>query len=117
MESLEIQQSGAEKIYTDVLSDGRNSCYKARDAFYTCVETETAKGKKSIEVGSVGLLYPTDCQKARAEFVKQCRSTWVKHFDRQHCAKKKMQRLLEDENGTRRGPISMAQSSSSNSKP
>ncbi|KAL9260120.1 hypothetical protein AKJ16_DCAP04465 [Drosera capensis] len=87
-----------DKIYPDVLLAARNSCYKARDTFYECLE---GSRNKQTEVASVGLLYPVDCKKARDYFEKSCRSTWVKHFDRQYCAKKRVQRLLED-NSSRR---------------
>ncbi|KAF3643439.1 putative transcription factor bHLH66-like [Capsicum annuum] len=83
-----------DKIHTDVLSQARTSCYKARDAFYSCMEKESSK--KPTEIATVGLLYPVECKKTREEYVKQCRPTWVKHFDRQYCAKKRVQRLLDD---------------------
>ncbi|PIA24666.1 hypothetical protein AQUCO_140000002v1 [Aquilegia coerulea] len=93
-----------EKVFFDVLHKARQDCYMARDAFYTCFEKEIKK--TPVEIASVGLLYPTDCKKTRAEYVKQCRTTWVKQFDRQYCAKKKGQRHLED-NECRRGPITI----------
>ncbi|KAJ6803390.1 uncharacterized protein M6B38_108250 [Iris pallida] len=40
----------------DVLANGRAACYKARDAFYACLEKEA--NKKPTELGNVGLLYP-----------------------------------------------------------
>ncbi|XP_015059808.1 uncharacterized protein LOC107005679 isoform X1 [Solanum pennellii] len=91
-----------EKIHTDVLSQARISCYKARDAFYSCLEKES--NKKPTEIATVGLLYPVECKKTREEYVKQCRPTWVKHFDRQYCGKKRVQRLLDD-NDSRRGAL------------
>nr|GLL20306.1 uncharacterized protein LOC109191807 isoform X1 [Ipomoea trifida] len=96
----------SDKIQTDVLSAARLSCYKARDAFYSCLEKESRK--KATEIATVGLLYPVECKKSREEFVKQCRPTWVKHFDRQYCAKKRVQRLLDD-NESRRGPLLLPQ--------
>ncbi|KAL6596274.1 hypothetical protein ACP70R_000948 [Stipagrostis hirtigluma subsp. patula] len=93
-------------VMPDVLAKGREACYKARDAFYACVDKHA--DKKPTEIATMGLLYPADCKKARANFVSSCRPTWVKHFDRQYCAKKRVQRLLDsDEN--RRGPISLPQ--------
>ncbi|OIT03021.1 PREDICTED: uncharacterized protein LOC109225199 [Nicotiana attenuata] len=89
-----------DKIHSDVLSQARISCYKARDAFYSCLEKESSK--KPTEIATVGLLYPVECKKTREEYVKQCRPTWVKHFDRQYCAKNRVQRLLDD-NDSRRG--------------
>ncbi|KAH0774402.1 hypothetical protein KY290_011539 [Solanum tuberosum] len=89
-----------DKIHTDVLSQARISCYKARDAFYSCLEKES--NKELTEIATVGLLYPVECKKTREEYVKQCRPTWVKHFDRQYCGKKRVQRLLDD-NDSRRG--------------
>ncbi|CAD6245232.1 unnamed protein product [Miscanthus lutarioriparius] len=56
----------------------------------------------------MGLLYPADCKKSRDNFVSNCRPTWVKHFDRQYCAKKRVQRLLDGDED-RRGPISLPQ--------
>ncbi|XP_058206974.1 uncharacterized protein LOC131320321 [Rhododendron vialii] len=93
-----------EKVYTDVLSEARQACYKARDEFYACLERES--NKKPTEIATVGLLYPVECKKCRDKFVNQCRSTWVKHFDRQYASKKK--RLLDD-NESRRGPLSLPQ--------
>ncbi|XP_059637775.1 uncharacterized protein LOC132279754 isoform X2 [Cornus florida] len=86
-------------VHADVLSKARQSCYKARDAFYACLEKES--NKKPTEIASVGLLYPVECKKPRDQYVKQCRPTWVKHFDRQYCAKKRVQRLLDDNEGRR----------------
>ncbi|CAI9098859.1 OLC1v1035585C1 [Oldenlandia corymbosa var. corymbosa] len=93
-------------VRTDVLAQARLSCYKARDAFYTCLEKNA--GKKPTEIATVGLLYPVDCKKTREEFVKKCRPTWVKHFDRQYCAQKRVQRHLDDTEA-RRGPLSLPQ--------
>ncbi|XP_021899142.1 uncharacterized protein LOC110815609 isoform X2 [Carica papaya] len=94
------------QVHTDVLLKSREACYKARDAFYACLEKES--GKKPTEIGSVGLLYPMECKDSRAEFIKHCRSSWVKHFDRQYCKNKRVQRLLDD-GGTRRGPLLLPQ--------
>ncbi|EOY29577.1 Cytochrome c oxidase isoform 2, partial [Theobroma cacao] len=80
--------------HTDVLLKARQACYKARDAFYSCLEKQS--DKKPTEIGSVGLLYPTECKGSREEFVKHCRASWVKHFDRQYCMTKRTQRLLDD---------------------
>ncbi|KAG0472324.1 hypothetical protein HPP92_016870 [Vanilla planifolia] len=93
-------------LMEDVLAKGRESCYKARDAFYACLEKEA--DKKPTELASVGLLYPGECKKSREEFVKSCRPTWVKHFDRQYCVKKRVQRLLDGDD-SRKGPISLPQ--------
>ncbi|OAY64970.1 uncharacterized protein LOC109724533 [Ananas comosus] len=93
-------------VMTDVLAQGRAACYKARDAFYACLERES--DKKPTEIATVGLLYPAECKKSRADFVANCRPTWVKHFDRQYCAKKRVQRLLDNDE-SRRGPISLPQ--------
>ncbi|KAH6819211.1 Cytochrome c oxidase [Perilla frutescens var. frutescens] len=107
--ALETRSSQAlDTVHTDVLSQARLACYKARDAFYTCLERES--NKKPTEIASVGLLYPAECKKNREEYVKHCRPTWVKHFDRQYCAKKRVQRLLDD-NEPRRGPLSLSQNS------
>uniref|UniRef100_A0A3B6RHT8 CHCH domain-containing protein n=1 Tax=Triticum aestivum TaxID=4565 RepID=A0A3B6RHT8_WHEAT len=129
-------------IMADVLSKGRESCYKARDAFYACVEKHA--DKKPTEIATMGLLFPADCKKSRAQYVSSCRPSWVtilipirlaasrqslhdsrlcllllitigfgflrqvRHFDRQHCAKKRVQRLLDgDDDG--RGPMSLPQ--------
>nr|XP_043626687.1 uncharacterized protein LOC122598152 [Erigeron canadensis] len=97
-----------DKIHKDVLSNARESCYKARDAFYACLEKHS--NKKPTEIASVGLLYPLDCKKSRDSYDNVCRRTWVKHFDRQYCAKKRAERLLDD-NEARRGPISLPQGS------
>ncbi|KAJ0965849.1 hypothetical protein J5N97_027000 [Dioscorea zingiberensis] len=98
--------STCSEVMADVLADGRAACYKARDAFYACLEKEA--GKKPTEIATVGLLYPAECKKSRAVFVNSCRPTWVKHFDRQYCAKKRVQRLL-DSDEAHRGPISLPQ--------
>nr|GEY04768.1 hypothetical protein CTI12_AA620840 [Tanacetum cinerariifolium] len=91
-----------DNIQKDVLLNARLNCYKARDAFYACLEKNG--NKKATEVASVGLLYPVECKKTRDLYDNTCRRTWVKHFDRQYCAKKK--RLLDD-NEARRGPITL----------
>ncbi|KAL1372139.1 hypothetical protein AAHE18_01G182100 [Arachis hypogaea] len=74
----------SDKVHTDVLTKAREDCYKP------------------TEIASVGLLYPVECKQSRDQFVKQCRSSWVKHFDRQYCQNKRVQRLLDD-NASRRG--------------
>ncbi|KAH7853223.1 hypothetical protein Vadar_000221 [Vaccinium darrowii] len=95
-----------DKVYTDVLFKARQACYKARDEFYACLEKES--NKKPTEIATVGLLYPVECKKFRNQFESQCRTTWVKHFDRQYASKKRLQRLLDD-NESRRGPLSLPQ--------
>ncbi|KAJ7979620.1 Cytochrome c oxidase, subunit Vib family protein [Quillaja saponaria] len=95
-----------DSVQVDVLLKAREACYKARDAFYACLENES--NKKPTEIASVGLLYPAECKGSRAEFVKLCRASWVKHFDRQYCQNKRVQRLLDDK-GSRRGPLSLPQ--------
>ncbi|KAJ3677209.1 hypothetical protein LUZ60_002933 [Juncus effusus] len=95
-------------VMTDVLAQGRRSCYKARDAFYACLENEA--DKKPTEIATVGLLYPKECKKSREQYVNSCRPTWVRHFDRQYCAKKRVQRLLDNDD-SRRGPITLPQTS------
>uniref|UniRef100_A0A0D9X8B2 Cytochrome c oxidase assembly factor 6 n=1 Tax=Leersia perrieri TaxID=77586 RepID=A0A0D9X8B2_9ORYZ len=97
---------GGGAVMADVLSKARESCYKARDAFYTCVEKHA--DKKPTEIATMGFIYPADCKKSRANYVKSCRPSWVKHFDRQYCAKKRVQRLL-DSGEDRQGPISLPQ--------
>ncbi|KAJ8634809.1 hypothetical protein MRB53_009076 [Persea americana] len=82
------QSQASDSIHRDVLSEARNSCYKARDSFYACLDKESSK--KPTEIASVGLLYPVECKKLREGFEKLCRPTWVKHFDRQYCAKKRL---------------------------
>ncbi|KAK2985778.1 hypothetical protein RJ640_012596, partial [Escallonia rubra] len=88
-----------EKVQTDVLFNARQACYKARDEFYACLDKES--NKKPTEIASVGLLYPVECKKPRDAYVKNCRPTWVKHFDRQYCSKKRVQRLLDDNESRR----------------
>ncbi|CAM9001058.1 hypothetical protein QQ045_001193 [Rhodiola kirilowii] len=95
-----------EVIRTDVLSDDRLACYKARDAFYACLEKESSK--KPTEMATVGMLYLAEWKKTRAAYEKLCRSSWVKHFDRDYCAKKKVKRFLDDPNA-KRGPLSLPQ--------
>ncbi|EXB53903.1 hypothetical protein L484_002942 [Morus notabilis] len=94
------------EVHTDVLSEARQACYKARDAFYACLEKESVK--KPTEITPVGLLYPSECNASRAEYVKLCRSSWVNHFDRQYCRNIRVQRLLDDRD-TRRGPLVLPQ--------
>ncbi|KAL5981189.1 hypothetical protein ACLOJK_029110 [Asimina triloba] len=120
-----VSRQDTNKVHTDVLAEARNSCYKARDFFYACIEKESMK--TPTEIASVGLLYPAECKKTRETFVKMCRLTWyqyqccccgsgavdlmnqacplklkVKHFDRQYCAKKRVQRLLDDSDESRK---------------
>ncbi|KAJ0515249.1 putative cytochrome c oxidase, subunit VIb [Helianthus annuus] len=63
-----------DKIHTDLLSDARQTCYKARDAFYACLEKESHI--KANEIAAVGLLYPVQCKKTREFYEKVCRRTW-----------------------------------------
>ncbi|KAL4654346.1 uncharacterized protein LOC142641868 isoform X1 [Castanea sativa] len=93
-------------VHADVLSKARQACYKARDAFYACLDKES--NKRPTEIASVGLLYPSECKNSRAEFDKNCRASWVKHFDRQYCRNKRVQRLLDDKD-SRRGPLMLPQ--------
>lgn len=67
--------SNPDEVHTDVLFKARESCYKTRDAFYSCLEKEA--DKKPTEIASVGLLYPVECKKSRDEFVENCRASWV----------------------------------------
>ncbi|XP_068464208.1 uncharacterized protein [Phaseolus vulgaris] len=78
----------SDKIHTDVLTKAREACYKESD-------------KKPTEIASMGLLYPLECKQLRNEYVKQCRSSWVKHFDKQYCQNKRVQTLLNDKGSTR----------------
>ncbi|XP_024184658.1 cytochrome c oxidase assembly factor 6 isoform X1 [Rosa chinensis] len=93
-------------VHTDVLSSARQACYKARDAFYACLEKES--DKKQTEIASKGLLYPAQCKPARDQFVNNCRASWVKHFDAMHCKNRSLKRLLDDKE-SRRGPLSLPQ--------
>ncbi|CAL9028210.1 unnamed protein product, partial [Prunus brigantina] len=95
-----------DEIHTDVLSSSRQACYKARDAFYACLEKES--DKKQTEIASKGLLYPAECKASREEFVNHCRASWVKHFDALYCKNKSLKRLLDDKD-SRRGPLSLPQ--------
>ncbi|KAJ1700368.1 hypothetical protein LUZ63_000147 [Rhynchospora breviuscula] len=106
MMALAGMQDG--EVMADVLSKGRDTCYKARDAFYACLEKEV--DKKPTEVATGGLLFPSHCNKSRAVYVSSCRPSWVRHFDRQYCAKKRVQRLL-DSDDSRRGPMTLPQPS------
>ncbi|KAG2240893.1 hypothetical protein Bca52824_097003 [Brassica carinata] len=54
------------------------------------------------------VFYPKECSLSRTEFVKSCRSSWVKHFDREYCRNKRVQRLLDD-GDERKGPMSLPQ--------
>ncbi|XP_078436233.1 cytochrome c oxidase, subunit Vib family protein [Wolffia australiana] len=94
------------KIYPDVLSEARNACYKARDAFYACIEKEV--GKNYTECGYAGLLYPAECSQSRSEYTRMCRPAWVKHFDKLVATNTKVKRLLDD-GDSRKGPISLPQ--------
>ncbi|KAL6221562.1 hypothetical protein ACLB2K_004958 [Fragaria x ananassa] len=93
-------------VHTDVFSASRQACYKARDAFYACLEKES--DKKQTEIGSKGLLYPAQCKPARDQFVNNLRASWVKHFDALHCKSRSLKRLLDDKE-SRRGPLSLPQ--------
>ncbi|KAJ0090032.1 hypothetical protein Patl1_14782 [Pistacia atlantica] len=112
--------SSPDEVHTDVLLKARQDCYKARDAFYSCLEKEA--NKKPTEIASVGLLYPVECKKSRVEFVNNCRASWidkschygdgtrpVRHFDRLYCKNKRVQRLLDDGGQTRRGQMLLPQ--------
>ncbi|KAF5946943.1 hypothetical protein HYC85_017171 [Camellia sinensis] len=91
-----MQDKLATRKLNDFLFSDRN---KARNAFYACLERES--NKKPTEIASVGLLYPVECKNSRDQFAKQCRPTWVKHFDRQYASKKRLHRLLDDNESRR----------------
>ncbi|KMT03563.1 hypothetical protein BVRB_8g192390 [Beta vulgaris subsp. vulgaris] len=94
-----VDAQNPEKVHKDVLADARQACYKARDAFYNCLERES--GKKASESACAGLLYPRDCKAARSNFELNCRPAWVKHFDRLYCTNKRTQRFLDDNESRR----------------
>ncbi|KAI4377728.1 hypothetical protein MLD38_015309 [Melastoma candidum] len=102
--------TSTDHVRSDVLFKARESCYKARDAFYTCLDRESSTTQKPMEIGSVGLLYPSSCKAIRSEYEGCCRASWVKHFDRLYCRNKTLQRLLDDKD-TRRGPMALPQPS------
>ncbi|XP_024403084.1 uncharacterized protein [Physcomitrium patens] len=107
-ENMDLENSAIEDlphVEKKVLAAGRDACYKARDAFFRCVEADSGHTTPT-EIASVGLLYPKQCKSARAFYEQNCRSTWVKHFDRQFCAKKRVKRLL-DTGDRARGPINL----------
>ncbi|MFS7899182.1 putative cytochrome c oxidase, subunit VIb [Helianthus anomalus] len=89
-----------DKIHTDLLSDARQTCYKARDAFYACLEKES--NIKANEIAAVGLLYPVECKKTREFYEKVCRRTWVTHFERKYCTKKRALQTLLDDNESKK---------------
>ncbi|OMO61741.1 Cytochrome c oxidase, subunit VIb [Corchorus capsularis] len=98
--ALETYASGKrDEVHTDVLFKARQACYKSRDEFYACLDKQS--DKKPTEMGFAGLLYPVECQSSRNEFVKNCRTSWVKHFDRQYCKTKSLKRLLDDKESRR----------------
>ncbi|KAG6552311.1 hypothetical protein Mapa_006164 [Marchantia paleacea] len=101
------QNSYSSAVARDVLADGRAACYKARDEFYACLD-KTA-GSTPTEVASVGLLYSTDCKHARDDYMKSCRPTWVKHFDRQYAGKKRVKRLLDKDTTQGGGAFTLPQ--------
>eukprot|EP00246_Nothoceros_aenigmaticus_P014682 TRINITY_DN5758_c0_g1_i2.p1 TRINITY_DN5758_c0_g1~~TRINITY_DN5758_c0_g1_i2.p1 ORF type:complete len:139 (+),score=8.47 TRINITY_DN5758_c0_g1_i2:43-417(+) len=117
-EKQQLQQRGQQEevlgVDRDVLATGRAACYAARDAFYRCLDS--TRHKTPTEVGYVGLMYPADCKPARAEYLKSCRPTWVKHFDRQYSAQKRLRRLLDQDTNVK-GPISLPQASTFINKP
>ncbi|KAL8152171.1 hypothetical protein V2J09_009931, partial [Rumex salicifolius] len=79
-----------------ILRKGNNvlAYQQARDTFYACLKKESKK--RATEIASVGLLYPIDCNQSRVQYENACRPSWVKHFDRQYCSKKRVERLLDD---------------------
>ncbi|KAL3675838.1 hypothetical protein R1sor_025786 [Riccia sorocarpa] len=101
------QSSNSSAVSRDVLADGRAACYKARDNFYACLERTT--GTTPTEVASVGLLYSAECKPARELYMKACRPTWVKHFDRQYAARRRVKRLLDKDSSQGGGAFTLPQ--------
>ncbi|CAL1358783.1 unnamed protein product [Linum trigynum] len=106
MASEAYASRSTDEVHTDVLFQARQACYKARDAFYDCLQKQS--DKKPTELGCVGLLYPAECKKSRLAYENSCRPSWVKHFDRLYCKEKRVQRLLDDKE-TRGGPLVLPQ--------
>ncbi|KAI3943109.1 hypothetical protein MKW92_014457 [Papaver armeniacum] len=88
-------------------------CYqnltKARDAFYSCIEkgsnkkpTETPPSVFSIQLNTKNL----GLNMFKLQTYLGNSKAWVKHFDRQYREKKKVQRLLDNDD-SRRGPMSL----------
>eukprot|EP00884_Botryococcus_braunii_P008220 jgi/Botrbrau1/1739/Bobra.116_2s0079.1 len=57
-----------------VLKEARQRCHKAKDAYYKCLEENSVV---SPEVATV----PAACKNLRSAFEKECRPSWVNHFD------------------------------------
>ncbi|KAI3967946.1 hypothetical protein MKW92_043988 [Papaver armeniacum] len=88
----------------------KQQCYKARDAFYACIERET--NKPIIEPATGRLLCPDRCKQFEARYHWDCCSMspeWVLRLDREYCEKmkkKEVQRPL-DKDDSERGPKSL----------
>ncbi|QCD80518.1 Cytochrome c oxidase [Vigna unguiculata] len=95
--SMAYAAADSNKIHTDVLTKARETCYKARGAFYACLKKES--NKNLTEIAYVGLLYPLECKQCRNEYVNRCRFSWVKHFDRQYCRNTRVQTLFDHMTG------------------
>ncbi|RZC76095.1 hypothetical protein C5167_001785 [Papaver somniferum] len=68
----------------------KQECYKARDAFYACIERETKK--PIIEPATGRLLCPGKCTQLEARYHWDCCSVspdWVLRLDREYCEKMK----------------------------
>ncbi|GMH37706.1 hypothetical protein BSKO_05579 [Bryopsis sp. KO-2023] len=61
---------------TGVLSKDRHKCYEARDKYYDCLD-----GLNRSEEGDAKDV-PKECRQLRKAYEKNCRKTWVDHFDK-----------------------------------
>ncbi|KAI3433768.1 hypothetical protein D9Q98_003574 [Chlorella vulgaris] len=64
----------SQNVDSTVLKAARETCWKARDTFYECVEAAGV-------TYTVDAPIPAACKSARAAYDKACKASWVKHFD------------------------------------
>jgi hypothetical protein len=65
------------------LKSSRHRCYKARDAYYACVDASEK------DIGAV-------CAAQRAAFEASCAKSWVQHFDQLREKEARVYRRVQD---------------------
>lgn len=62
-----MSAAAAEQVNESVLNASRQKCWKARDAFFGCLDSNSVNASK--------------CTRAKNAFEKECPASWVKHFE------------------------------------
>jgi len=85
-------------------------CYRARDAFYACVEKDPAQNSDSrgaaASSGASSSSSSSSCEALRAAYEGACQASWVRHFESQREKEQQVYRRIQaaiGEGGKREG--------------